>query len=117
MRHLHRLENNRVELSGSFLLLRHARLHVAVTARELLDPARGIDEFLLTSEKRVARGANTDLQPLPRRTRVVGRATGAGDGRFFILGMNVGFHGLNLGAGKVAVPRDPAIKKNSSSPL
>jgi len=115
MRHLHRLENSRSELSGSFLLFPHAGLHVAIAAGELLDAARGIDEFLFASEKRMARGANTDLQPLPRRARVVGCATGAGDGGFFILGMNVGFHGLNLGAGKVAVELDPAIKKNGLS--
>src|SRR6476646_5476424 len=103
MRHLHRLKVSRCELSGSFLLFPYTGLHVAIAARELLDSASGIDEFLFAGEKRMARGANTDLQPLTRRTRVVGRATGAGDGGFFILGMNVGFHGLNLGTGKVAV--------------
>ena len=46
-------------------------LGAAVTARELLDASRRIDEFLLAREKRVTGGANADFNVTPGRTGCV----------------------------------------------
>jgi len=40
----------------------------------------------------MARGANTDLDIVPGRTRLVGSTTGADDGGFVVFGMKTGFH-------------------------
>ena len=68
------------------------RFCAAVTAREFLDPAGSIDEFLLTGEKRMAGGANANFNITPRRTGVIDGTTGAGDVGLVILRMNVRLH-------------------------
>ena len=66
----------------------------AETLLELLDPACGVDKALLTREKRMALGADADLQVFDGRTRLVDCSTGAGDCRCDVVGMNFFFHGL-----------------------
>jgi hypothetical protein len=50
-----------------------SRFGAAVTAREFLNPAGGVDEFLFAREKRVASGTNTDLNIAARRTGMINR--------------------------------------------
>src|SRR6187549_1735281 len=69
------------------------RFRAAIAAREFLHPAGGIDELLFAGEKRMASGADTDLDVLLRRTGVVNRTAGAGDFGFEIFRMDVRFHG------------------------
>ncbi len=77
-------------------------LGAAVAAGEFLDPACGVDELLLTREKRMAGGADADFNITLGRTCMVNRAARAVDVGFEILRMNVGFHvqkrRANLGA-------------------
>ena len=77
-------------------------LCAAVAARELLDSAGRIDEFLFAGEKRMAGGANADFNITPRRTGVIDGTTRADDVGLVILRMNVRLHvqkrALNLGA-------------------
>jgi hypothetical protein len=68
------------------------RLCAAVAARELLDSAGRIDEFLFAREKRMAGGANADFNITPRRTGVIDGTTGADDVGLIILRMNVRLH-------------------------
>ena len=76
-----------------------ARLRGTEALGEFLDATGSIDELLLAREERVAGGADADLQIAFRAARVVGRAAGAVDRRFFIVGMNICFHGLEKGVG------------------
>ena len=75
---LHRAGKGWVKLS---LLAALRAADARVTARELLDPASGIDELLLAREKRVASGANADLQFAAGGAGVIDRAASARDGR------------------------------------
>jgi hypothetical protein len=68
------------------------RLCAAVAAREFLDSARRIDEFLFAGEKRMAGGADADFNIPPRRTGVIDGTTGADDVGLVILRMNVRLH-------------------------
>ena len=68
------------------------RLCAAVAARELLDSAGSIDEFLFAGEKRMASGADADFNITPGRTRVIDGTTGADDVGLVILRMNVCLH-------------------------
>jgi hypothetical protein len=67
-------------------------LGAAVTARELLDASRCIDEFLLSRKKRVARGADADFNVTPGRTGMIHRAACANDVGLYVFRMNVRFH-------------------------
>ena len=72
------------------LLFRDARTESAV---ESFDPTRCIDCFLLTSVKRVAGGANVDLDVFRQgRTRVDDIAAAACGSYRLVVRMNVGFH-------------------------
>ena len=68
------------------------RFRAAVTAREFLDSAGGIDEFLFAGEKRMAGGADADFNITPRRTCVIDGTTRTDDVGLVILRMNVRFH-------------------------
>jgi hypothetical protein len=67
-------------------------LGAAVTTRKFFHPARGIDEFLLAREKRVARGADADFNVTPGRTGMINRAACANDVGLYVFRMNVRFH-------------------------
>ena len=67
-------------------------LGAAVTAREFLDAACGIDEFLLAREKRVAGGADADFNVTPGRAGVIHRTACANDIGLYVFRMNVRFH-------------------------
>jgi hypothetical protein len=69
-----------------------SRLGAAVTARKFFDASRGIDEFLLAREKRVAGGADADFNVSPRRTGMIHRAACANDVGLYVFRMNVRFH-------------------------
>jgi len=68
------------------------RFCAAVTAREFLDSAGSIDEFLFAGEKRMASGADADFNITPGRTRVIDGTTGADYVGLVILRMNVRLH-------------------------
>jgi len=65
---------------------------IAVPAGKFLDASGRVDELLLTGEERMAGGADTDLDIVPGRSRLVGSPAGADDGGFVIFGMKTGFH-------------------------
>ena len=69
------------------------RLCLTVAAGEFLYATRGIDEFLFAGEKRMASGANADLDVPTRRAGMVDRAAGADNIRLVVFRMNVRFHG------------------------
>jgi hypothetical protein len=73
-------------------LARARSLRAAITARELLDPAGGIDEFLLARKKRMASGADADFNIATCRARVIHRAARAHHVGLEILRMNACFH-------------------------
>ncbi len=85
-------ENSVLELSGGLFGYADS-LGAAETARELLDAACRIDKFLLAGEKRVAGGADADLEFTPGRAHVIDGAAGAGDGGLDVIWMNLCFHG------------------------
>src|SRR5476651_1299425 len=60
---------------------------------ELLDAARAIDELHLAGEERMARRANFGGDVLLGAARRELVAATAGDGGFFVFGMDVFFHG------------------------
>ncbi len=66
--------------------------HIAIATGELLNTACRINELLLAGEERMTRGADTDLDVVPGRTRLVGGTAGADDRGFVIFGMKTGFH-------------------------
>ena len=68
------------------------RFCAAVTAREFLDSAGSIDEFLFAGEKRMAGGADADFNITPRRTCVIDGTTRADDVGLVILRMNIRLH-------------------------
>ena len=70
----------------------------AVTAGEFLDASSGIDEFLLPGEEGMASRTDADLQVAFGAAGMVGGPTGAMDGGFFVVGMNICFHSLEKGA-------------------
>ena len=76
---------------GGFLGL--LALVPAVLLMELLDAARRIDELHLAGEERMARRADFGVDVLLGAARGELVAATAGDGGFFILGVNVFFHG------------------------
>jgi hypothetical protein len=63
-----------------------------VPASEFLYTARGVDELLLTSEKRMAGGAYTNLDIATSRPSAVNSATGASDRRFNVIRMDISLH-------------------------
>jgi hypothetical protein len=65
----------------------------AETLREFLHAAGGINELLLTGEKRMAGRANTKAQVLFGGAGVIDGATGADDLAFHIFGVDIRFHG------------------------
>lgn len=67
-------------------------LHAAITARKLLDAARGVHELLLAREKWMAGRADANADVLTRRACAIHRATCARDRRLVIIGMNACFH-------------------------
>lgn len=86
----HRLGNRVLKLSG--LGNRACRPRTAVTACEFLDPACGINKFLLTRKERMAGGANADFNALAGGPCFVGRATRAHDDAVNVSWMNVCLH-------------------------
>ena len=76
-----------------------ARLRGTEALGEFLDAPRGIDELLLAGEVGMAGRADADLEVAFRAAGVVGRAAGAVDRGFFVVGMNICFHGLEKGVG------------------
>ena len=98
-------------LSALFL---GARLHACVAPRELLDPAGGIDELLLTGEEGVAGGTDADFQIPFRRAGVIDRAAGTANGGLGVVGMNLCFHGWkkeveSIGRRQSCKPKDAVI--------
>jgi hypothetical protein len=77
--------------------LRDGLLH-AITLAEFLDAASGVDDLLLAGIERMAGGADFDVQLFfaQRGAGYESVATRAGDGDFFVIGMNAGFHGNSL---------------------
>src|SRR5262249_48181632 len=71
---------------------------------ELLDAAGGVHELPLAGEERVARRADFDVDDLARAARRELVAAAAGDGRFLVLGVDVGFHGWGPYRGSVCYP-------------
>jgi hypothetical protein len=67
-------------------------LGAAVTACELLDPARRIDKLLFPRKKRMTSGTDADLNILARRTRVINRTARTSNIGLEIFWMNVRFH-------------------------
>ena len=72
----------------------------AVATGEFLDPAGGIDEFLLAGKERMAGRADTDLDVALGGTSAIISAAGATDDALVIVGMNICFHGLEKGVGR-----------------
>ena len=64
-------------------------VHRAVAAFEFVHPTGGIDKFLFAREKRMASGANADLDVVSGRASAIRSATGASDHGFDVVGMNV----------------------------
>lgn len=77
----------------------------AVTPREFLDASGGIDELLFPGEKRMAGGADADLDVPLGRARMIDSAASAGDIGLVILWMNVRFHGWKGAANLGLLPR------------
>jgi hypothetical protein len=66
---------------------------LAIFLVELLDTAGGVDDFLRAGIKRMAFGTDFDVQRLSHGgPGLEGIATAAGDGKFVILRMDIGFH-------------------------
>jgi len=74
----------------------------AETLGEFVDAARGIDEFLLPCEERVAGSANTDRDIGGRRTGMVDRPASAGNDRLDVLGMDISLHKNQIVKGRHA---------------
>ena len=66
----------------------------------ILDAACRIDELLLAREKRVAGGADADLDVALGGAGVINSAAGATDRGLVIVGMNICFHGFGKGIGR-----------------
>lgn len=64
----------------------------AVALGEFFDATGRVDEFLLTGEKRMTSGANTDSNVTARRARVIDRSARANDIGFVIFWVNACFH-------------------------
>ena len=84
----------RCELQGK--AKKRLSVFFAVTTIELLDAAGRVDEFLLASEEGVALGANTDVHVLYGSADFEDVTAGAGDGRLFVVGMDLFFHYFDL---------------------
>ena len=72
-----------------------ARAHgfgAAIALGEFFDATGRVDEFLLTGEKRMTSGANTDSNVTARRARVIDRSARANDIGFVIFWVNACFH-------------------------
>jgi hypothetical protein len=67
----------------------------SVFAFEALHPAGGIDQALLAGVKRMAPGANLNVQCGESRAGLEGVTTGASDYAAAILWVNLGFHRIN----------------------
>ena len=65
---------------------------LAVTTVELLDAACRVDKFLFAGKEGVAIGANADVHILYRGANFENVAAGAGDGRLFVVRMDLFFH-------------------------
>ena len=76
----------------SVIILIPDELRFLVPPVEFVDPARRINEFLLTGEEGMALGADADLHLGTGRLDVPHLAAGAGDDGVALLGMNIFFH-------------------------
>ena len=76
-----------------------AALRTCVTARELLNATRGVDELLLAGEERMARRADADFDVALRGAGVVNGAARARDRGLLVIGMNICFHDSEKGVG------------------
>ena len=79
----------------------------SVFALEALDPARGIDQAMLTGIKRMTLRAHFDVYLGQCRTGLEGIAACASDNAAAIFGMNSGFHRCNY-AFSTSPPRIPS---------
>src|SRR6266446_980300 len=68
------------------------RLWCCGGAWEFFDATGRVYEFLLTGEKRMTSGANTDSNVTARRARVIDRSARANDIGFVIFWVNACFH-------------------------
>ncbi len=80
-------------------------LHPGVAAGEFLDATCGINELLFSGEKRMAGGADTDLQVAAGGTGVEHGPTGARDGGLGIIWVNICFHGFKRAGHTSALDR------------
>jgi hypothetical protein len=72
-------------------------LLAAVLLAELLDPTRGIDNFLLAGEKRVTRRTHFHLEIFAQcGAGLEGIPATAGNRDFLVVGVNLVFHGIVL---------------------
>lgn len=78
------------------LRMAHLLLIFGVLALESFDPARCIDQLLLTGEERMAIGAYVQVDLGLRRSGVEGLSAGAGDDRIDVVRMNTLSHKLPL---------------------
>lgn len=83
-----RLQKKRSTVRGALLLL---VLHT-VLLQEFLNTAFGVNDLLLAGEKRMAGGANLDVNVLTGRSRFDDITTGAGNRGVKIFRMDTGFH-------------------------
>jgi hypothetical protein len=84
----HRFKLDREKLLR--LALTHHRL--TIPAREFLDAASGVDEFLFTSKKRMAGGTNTNLDIAASRPSAIDGATCASDCGLCVVRMDISLH-------------------------
>lgn len=77
------------------------RLDITVFFLEFLDPARAVDEFLLTGEKGMAGGADFNADFFFRRTRRERVSAGARDHTLVVFRVNVFSHGTLLDGGSL----------------
>lgn len=96
-----RRPEDRRQAGAKLLLPRAGRRGGAVTPREFLDAASGVDELLLAGKEGMAGGADADLNVLLGGTSVIDRSAGAGNLGLAIIRVNVRFHGKTW-ADKVA---------------
>jgi len=69
-----------------------ALLGLLEASLEALDLTSGIDQTLLTREKRMTRRTHVDVQTLFGRSRLPGIAAATGDGGHVVIGMDACLH-------------------------
>jgi len=74
------------------LILAFGEQGLTVPTREFLDSSSRVDKLLLSGEKGMASGTDTDFDIPASRSSVIHRATSANDRGLLIIGMNVCLH-------------------------